>query len=261
MLQPALWLFAWSVAALSPDPVTPGPSPSSLPAQSAPADPMAEAQRVAREVQKAYEGTQDVRARFTQRFTYTLLRRTQESSGTVTFRKPGHMRWDYQSPVPKSFIVDGKSLWIHQPKDNTALVNPCFQQDGLTASVAFLWGEGNITTQFDVAPFAGRFGTPSDPHLELTPKVPNALFHKLILVVDPSSYRVKQSIVVDAQGNLNQFVFDESAFNVGVSRAEFAFEAPAGTHVSRLPGACQEGASAPAPAPAGVTPEAPRGAP
>ena len=95
----------------------------------------AELQAVVSSMQKTYESTNDFRADFTQRFTYTVLRRTQESQGTVQFKKPGLMRWDYSAPVPKQFVVDGSSLWIHTPSDKTAIVNKCFKQDGLTASV------------------------------------------------------------------------------------------------------------------------------
>lgn len=204
----------------------------------------AEVDRVVGELQRAYEGTKDFQATFTQRFTYTLLRRTQESQGTVRFKKPGLMRWDYLSPSKKAFIVDGKSLWIYQSEEKTAMVNRCFQQDGLTASVSFLWGAGNIREQFEVSRFAGRFGEVTDVHLELSPKQANAVFSKLILVVDPKSYRVKQSIVVDVQGNVNQFLYEDLAFNQGAEDAAFAFAPPEGTHVSRMPGACKADANA-----------------
>jgi len=158
----------------------------------------------------------------------------------VKFKKPGLMRWDYAAPEPKSFVVDGKSLWVHQPKDHNAFVNACFQQDGLTASVAFLWGQGKIKEQFDVKWFDGVFGDKTDYHLELTPKSANAVFAKLILVVDPKTSRVKQSIVVDPSGNVNQFIYSNLKFNQNLGDKAFAFTPPEGTHVSRLPGTCDK---------------------
>lgn len=196
-------------------------------------------------LQKTYEGTKDFSGNFTQRYTFTMLRRTQESKGQVKFERPGRMRWDYREPTAKTFIVDGTSLWVHQPVDNTAFVNKCFKQDGLTASVAFLWGAGKIREQFDVSWFDGTFGDKTDDHLQLVPKQANSVFAKLILVLDPKTHRVKQSVVVDPQGNVNQFIYDGVVFNKGQAKSTFTFTPPAGTHVSNLPGACA--AEVPAP--------------
>jgi outer membrane lipoprotein carrier protein len=194
-------------------------------------------------VQKAYEGTRDFRGAFTQRFTYTMLRRTQESSGVVTFQKPGRMRWDYSQPAPKSFLVDGRALWVVQPQDKVAFVNACFQQDGLTASVAFLFGDGKLREQFDVSWFDGVFGEKTDHHLLLVPRQANAVFARLILVVDPKSSRVKQSIVVDPAGNVNQFLFTRLEFNVGkkggIDDKVFAYVPLAGVQAQRMPGSCE----------------------
>jgi outer membrane lipoprotein carrier protein len=187
-------------------------------------------------LQKTYEGTNDFSARFTQRYTMMVLKKSQESSGTVVFAKPGKMRWDYVSPTKKSFVVANGKLHVVQPEDNTALIDHCFKEDGLTASVSFLWGSGRIKEEFDVAPFAGTFGAKTDHHLLLMPKAKNSVFAKIILVVDPATSRVKQSVVVDPQGNVNQFMFEDAKFNSGVKDARFAVDLPSSMAVSRMPG-------------------------
>jgi hypothetical protein len=133
-------------------------------------------------------------------------------------------------------------------------VNKCFKQDGLTASVAFLWGAGRIREQFDVSWFDGTFGSKTDDHLQLVPKQANSVFAKLILVLDPKTHRVKQSVVVDPQGNVNQFVYDGVVFNKGQPQGTFTFTPPEGTHVSNLPGACAGEAAAPKAGDAATTP-------
>jgi outer membrane lipoprotein carrier protein len=193
-------------------------------------------------VQKAYESTRDFKGAFTQRFTYTMLHRTQESTGVVTFEKPGRMRWDYAQPAPKSFIVDGKALWVVQPADKVAFVNACFQQDGLTASVAFLFGDGKLREQFNISWFDGTFGDKTDHHLLLLPRATNGVFARLILVVDPKTSRVKQSVVVDPAGNVNQFIFTKLDFNLGkkggIDDKTFAYVAIPGVQPQRMPGSC-----------------------
>src|SRR5271155_5235190 len=41
-------------------------------------------------------------------------------SGTVYFSRPGRMRWEYESPEKKLFLVDGKNVWFYVPADRTA---------------------------------------------------------------------------------------------------------------------------------------------
>lgn len=189
-------------------------------------------------LQKTYEGTTSFKGSFQQKFTYTMLRRTQESTGTVSFEKPGRMRWDYDKPAEKAFIVDGKALWIVQPADKVAFVNACFQQDGLTASVAFLWGEGRLREQFKISWFDGVFGDKTDHHLLLLPKDNNSIFARLILVVDPKTSRVKQSVVVDPAGNVNQFMFKNLVFNSAIPKGTFTYKPTGGINAQRLPGSC-----------------------
>ena len=191
-------------------------------------------------MQKTYEGTRDFKGNFKQKFTYTMLRRSQESQGSVTFEKPGRMRWDYNVPEEKNFIIDGKALWLVQPKDKVAFVNACFQQDGLTASVAFLWGDGKLREEFNISWFDGQFGEKKDHHLLLLPKDNNTVFARLILVIDPTTFRVKQSVVVDPAGNVNQFRFSDLQFNKGVDKKTFSYRPKSGLNAGRMPGSCTD---------------------
>jgi outer membrane lipoprotein carrier protein len=245
--------LALNAPAVPPAPATPAvparpaaPAAPAVPAAATSATPTAatdaKLDAVVDAVQKAYESTRDFKGAFTQRFTYTMLHRTQESTGVVTFEKPGRMRWDYTQPAPKSFIVDGKALWVVQPADKVAFVNACFQQDGLTASVAFLFGDGKLREQFNISWFDGTFGDKTDHHLLLVPRSNNGVFARLILVIDPKTSRVKQSVVVDPAGNVNQFIFTKLDFNVGkkggIDDKTFAYVPLPGVQPQRMPGSC-----------------------
>ena len=52
------------------------------------------------------------------------MKRKTNSSGEVTFKKPGRMRWDYEKPDKSSYITDGGVLWLYEPDDKQA-----FKQD------------------------------------------------------------------------------------------------------------------------------------
>lgn len=187
-------------------------------------------------IQSHYDKVKDFSAEFTQEFHHKVLKKKDSSKGNVKFRKPGLMRWDYVQPSEKSFVVDGKSLWIYQPKDKSVMVDRCFKQDTLTASLSFLWGEGNILKQFDAKLFEGKFGSESDVHVQLTPKLKSPYYKRMILVIDPVKNHVKMSVVVDLEGNVNQFSFSNIHFDSGLKEQEFVFKTPKGAVESDIPG-------------------------
>src|SRR5512147_1538519 len=86
---------------------TPGePSPAVQPAGSQAAG----ARDLAHAVQAFYERTRDLEASFVQTYSYAAGGRRQVSRGTLRVKMPGRMRWDYQSPEPKTVAVVGSRL-------------------------------------------------------------------------------------------------------------------------------------------------------
>lgn len=193
------------------------------------------AEKVTARVQKIYDGTTDFSASFTQDYRLVALGRSQQSTGTVAYRKPGKIRFDYQSPNAKTYAVDGTTLWVFQAADHQALVDRCFKADGLTASLVFLGGSARILEQFNVelAPSdAGFHG------LKLIPKTPQGGFRSITLLVDQTSFEVAGTVVEDMSGNANKFTFTNVRRNKGVKAEAVTFAPPPGVGVSPVPGSC-----------------------
>jgi outer membrane lipoprotein carrier protein len=186
---------------------------------------------VVAEVQKRYDAAADFRARFTQALTSAALGRKTNSAGEVMFKKPGRMRWDYEKPDKSSYVTDGGVLWLYEPDDKQA-----FKQDlkgsQLPAALAFLTGKGKLATEFDIS-FAGKtsHGGPGDYVLALSPKVPQAQFKAILFIVDPRTFDVRESVITDSQGNVNDLVFADIRVNTRLPEALFHFTPPAGTRV------------------------------
>jgi outer membrane lipoprotein carrier protein len=183
---------------------------------------------VVAEVQKRYDGAADFKARFTQTLTSTALARKTNSSGVVTFKKPGRMRWDYEKPDKSSYVTDGGVLWLYEPDDKQA-----FKQDlkssQLPAALSFLTGKGKLAAEFDITFAPGKPGP--DYVLSLSPKTPQAQVKTIQFVVDPRTFDVRESIITDAQGNVNDLTFADIRVNTRVPEALFHFTPPAGTRV------------------------------
>jgi outer membrane lipoprotein carrier protein len=186
---------------------------------------------VVAEVQKRYDGAADFRARFTQTMTSSAMGRKTNSAGEVTFKKPGRMRWDYEKPEKSSYISDGSVLWLYEPDDKQAFKQK-LESSQLPAALSFLTGKGKLATEFDIA-FAGKssYGSPGDYLLSLSPKAPQAQIKSILFVVDPRTFDVRESVITDAQGNVNDLVFADIRVNTRVADALFKFTPPAGTRV------------------------------
>jgi outer membrane lipoprotein carrier protein len=211
-------LAALLVAAL----VLPAPEGGTGPA-TAPAAPGQgpSAAELTRKVQAFYEKTRDLEAAFTQVYVYAGLGRKLTSTGTLKIKKPGLMRWDYQSPSPKVVAVTGKRLVQYEPEEQQAYVDEAFDATALTAAVAFLLGTGDLARDF--TPALGEGGT-----LLLRPKVADPRVARITFTVGPDG-EVLATSVVDGAGNENRLTFSAIRRNAGLTDAAFEVKLPKGT--------------------------------
>lgn len=186
---------------------------------------------VVERVQKRYDGAADFRARFNQTLNSAAFKRKTSLTGEVLLKKPGRMRWNYQTPDPKMYLADGNLLWLYEPEDQQA-----FKQDlrssQLPAALAFLTGKGQLATEFEISfDKLPRVGRPGDYVLSLSPRQPQAQVKSLIFVVDPRTFHVTESLITDAQGNTNDLLFSDIKINTRIADATFHWTPPAGTRV------------------------------
>src|SRR5512138_1991919 len=151
-------------------------------------DPAALASRV----QAFYERTRDLEARFTQTYTYGSLGRSQVSKGRLRVKKPGMMRWDYESPAAKTVAVKGKRLVQYEPDENQAFVDEKFDATAMSAAITFLVGTGDLAKEFD-------FSIDGAGALILRPKEADPRVATIALVVGPSG-EVTETRVRDGSG-------------------------------------------------------------
>ena len=66
-------------------------------------------------------------------------------AGVAYFRRPGKMRWDYESPEKNLFLVDGKTAWFYVPGDHTVTRVPAKQSRDWRTPLALLAGEMKLS--------------------------------------------------------------------------------------------------------------------
>jgi outer membrane lipoprotein carrier protein len=188
----------------------------------------ADATALARKVQAFYETTHDLRARFVQTYTYASIGRRQVSKGTLEVKKPGRMRWDYESPSAKTIVVNGSKLVQWEPEANQAYVDDRFDATAMSAAVTFLLGKGSLEKEFLVS--SGEGGV-----LVLRPRKPDPRVESVTLTAGPDG-EVTRTQVRDGQGNLNDISFEGIERNPGVRDDRFELALPPGVRRLAMPG-------------------------
>jgi outer membrane lipoprotein carrier protein len=201
----------------------PVPAPAAVKGSVAP-----EVKTLVERMQAFYEKTEDFKSGFKQDYKYKTFRRTQTSTGTVTYKKPGLMRWEYEQPSKRTFVLAGSKVYAYDPEAQSLSV-AAVDTNKLSASVTFLFGQGRLADEFNI-----KQGTCADCKgtlMVLDPARPDPRFKQVRLEVDPKTAQVLKSTVVDPDGSENTIAFLDLKTNVGIAADSFKINPPEGTRV------------------------------
>jgi outer membrane lipoprotein carrier protein len=177
-----------------------------------------------------YNQLRTLRAHYTERYTGMGLDRTE--SGTLLLKKPGLMRWSYDSPPGKLFVLDGHFAWFYTPGDPQASRAPAKQLDDLRSPLRFLLGHTQLAKELDQLATA-----PAGTNFRITgiPKGMAQRIRLLTLIVTPTG-AIQGMKLEETDGAVTEFTLTNMEENVPINPANFAFTPPAGvTTVDALP--------------------------
>lgn len=95
-------------------------------------------------LQEHYRRPHTLQAVFLERFSEGQ-KQARVESGTVYFRRPGQMRWEYEAPEKKLFLVDGKTTWFYVPYDHTVTRAPVRESSDWRTPLALLTGKADLS--------------------------------------------------------------------------------------------------------------------
>lgn len=190
---------------------------------------------IVRKLQERYDETRTFRATVRQEMRVKSIDVSDVSEGTVVFKKPGKMRWDFQTPRAQEIVSDGTLLWIYQPDDRQVLKAQFRAAFVSTTPVSFLLGVGRITDDF--RPEADKRGCTADRLYVSLASKSGADVGRLAFGVDRATYDIVEATVTDPLDNVTTLGFSAITRNVDVPDATFEFTPPAGVDVITPPGA------------------------
>jgi outer membrane lipoprotein carrier protein len=180
---------------------------------------------IVRKVDDHYNRLTSLRARYSEHYAGMGMDRTE--SGTLLLKKPGRMRWTYDQPVGKVFVLDGKFAWFYTPGDSQAQRIPAKQLDDLRSPLRFLLGHTQLAKELDglaVTPAAGGFritGVPKGMSQRL----------KLLTLNVTSDGAIRAMRLEEVDGAVTEFSFTELHENMPAKDSDFLFVPPAGVSV------------------------------
>jgi outer membrane lipoprotein carrier protein len=181
-------------------------------------------------VDNHYNHLSSLRAHYSEHYAGMGMDRTE--TGTLVLKKPGRMRWSYDTPVGKVFVLDGKYAWFYTPGDAQAERVPAKELDDLRSPLRFLLGHTELKKELDdltVTPEGAVFRIAGVPK-GMAQRV------KLLTLDVTATGEIEAMRIEEVGGAVTEFAFTDMEENVPLSNADFVFTPPAGvTVVKGLP--------------------------
>jgi outer membrane lipoprotein carrier protein len=181
-------------------------------------------------LQRHYHDTNSFTAKFNEEIAAVGAPK-KNRTGTVSFRKPGRMRWEFDDPEKQTIVSDGETLYSYDPDLNQVVETPLKQALKSSSATSFLLGIGNINRDFKAA-----FAHPATPtglvDLILDAKTGG---YKIEVGLDPKSYNLMTLTLTDQLGDVTRIDFSDIHDNVELPDSLFAFRTPAGADVVTAP--------------------------
>jgi outer membrane lipoprotein carrier protein len=177
-------------------------------------------QQLADRVDQYYNHLHSLRTSFVETFDGMGIHR--KESGTLLLRKPGKMRWDYDHPAGKVFVLDGRYAYFYTPGDAQAERVAASQMDDLRSPLRFLLGHTQLQKELD-----GLTLTSTAEGLELS-GVPKGLKNRVakISLGVTENGEIHSMKITETDGAETSFQFTDTQPNAPTPDSEFVFHTP-----------------------------------
>lgn len=182
-------------------------------------------------LQRTYDATIDFVADFRQETEVKTLGRSLKASGKLSFKRPGKMLWNYETPKGQFVLADGKHLFFYQPEQNQVIKSPLKNAFRGDIPLSFLLGLGNLKKDFNATLKASD---ESQNVLRLEPKGEAGGHNEILIGASKATSDILWVSVRDAASNLTTLRFSAMRKGVGIKDSLFQVQIPNGADVVEL---------------------------
>ncbi len=183
-------------------------------------------------LQKRYSQMKDLKMDFIQNY-HSPRHSPRTETGILYLRRPGMMRWEYQSPSQKLFISDGKTVYFYLPEEKQLQKTSVKESRDQRLPFLFLLGKGNLKKDFSKIEWA-KDDKPffeGNQVLYAYPREDIDAFAKILMEFDPHSLQLQRITIFEVDGSKSEFVFTKIKENLGLDIQRFSFKVPANVEV------------------------------
>ncbi len=193
--------------------------------------PTAAANAYVQQFESSYHDVHGLRAEFNQ--TYTLGGRTRIEAGQVAFARGGLMRWDYQRPMEKLFVSDGKEVSLYIPEEHQLTRTSMKSSGDFRIPFELLLTRLNLRRVFAQVELAdAALDHDSGDHvLRAYPKKEFAEEYTDVLIELSPQFDMRRLVVNYPDHSRMDFRFSHIERNPSLPTSLFRFTAPAGTEI------------------------------
>ena len=172
-----------------------------------------------------YNHLKSLRCRYVE--SYNGMGITRFEYGTLTLKKPGLMRWSYDKPTGKVFILDGHFAWFYTPGDAQAQRIPAKQMDDLRTPLRLLLGHTELKKEL-----VNVVITPEGEDFRIT-GVPKGMESrvKLLTLEVSANGRINEMKLEELDGASTDFKFTDISENIPTDDSDFKFTPPPGVTI------------------------------
>ncbi|RMF95144.1 MAG: outer membrane lipoprotein carrier protein LolA [Gammaproteobacteria bacterium] len=171
------------------------------------------------------DGTQSLRAAFTQEVIDRDQAVVERASGHFFLARPGRFRWQYEQPFERLIVSDGERVWLYEADLEQVTVRRIGAALGSTPA-ALLSGSRDVLDAFEVL---GTDASDGLAWVTLGPRDSSADFASMRLGfagADPAVF-----VLTDRLGQQTRIRFEQVERNPALPAALFTFAVPAGADV------------------------------
>ena len=187
------------------------------------------AEDVARSAEATLRSYQTFQADFKHFYYSTNVAAPLVENGKCYFQKPSMMRWHYEEPEEKIYLLKDKIIESYFPEDNQ-LLRSSFSEEEDSEILSLLSGRvgllENYTVEFSPFPTENR-GT---FQIKLTPKETQPDTY-ILLELDEKSWLINKAIFFDWAGNKSEFHFSRVRKDTKIPKEIFELKVPPGTEI------------------------------
>ena len=191
---------------------------------------------IVEQLQRTYEKTNDFQANFFQETTIKSIKKTEIEEGTVFFKNPRNMLWDYTLPNAKKLVINRQKAWLYLPREKAAYVQKADKIFQSRVLIKFLSGLGKLKDDFAIS-YAkpNAFDKNENYLLQLTPLDKSTALNPFQITIDKSTFYILQISFDDVLGNSTVLKFSHMSINNGFTDKIFQFKPPAGVSIFDMP--------------------------